>query len=336
MSLSEQETPREPEPPKLRLLDRIRQRVLTKGYAQSTSDAYCYWAKRYILFHHKRHPSEMGSPQVGEFLSYLAEDQHVSSSTQNQALSALLFLYKEVLGATLGKTLDTVRAKQYHHLPTVLSLDEVHRLFNQMSGTSKLMAELTYGAGLRLMEIHQLRIGHLDFDARRVQVLDGKGRKDRLTLLPQGLIPSLQKHLAMVEAIHEDDLKRGLGNAVLPRAYYLKNKSASRQLRWQFVFPASGIFHDKNTGNSGRWHVQPKVLQKAVHDAADRARIQKRVTVHALRHSFATHLLQDGCDIRTIQTLLGHTNVNTTMLYAHIADNHRLATRSPLDKLIGL
>lgn len=336
MSETDQEPTSEPEAPKLRLLDRVRERVRTKGYAQATEDAYCYWAKRYILFHGKRHPSEMGSPQVGEFLSHLAVDEHVSSSTQNQALSALLFLYKEVLGANLGKTIDTVRAKQYHHIPTVLSVREVQALFKHLSGTPKLMAELTYGAGLRLTEVHQLRIGDIDFHSGRIQVMDGKGRKDRTTLLPVGLVPRLREHLIAVEAVHGDDLNIGFGAAVLPRAYFLKNKSASKQFRWQFVFPAKGIFQDGKTGNSGRWHVHPKVLQTAIREAADKARIHKRVTVHALRHSFATHLLQDGCDIRTIQVLLGHANVNTTMIYAHIADNQRLAIRSPLDKLESL
>ena len=251
-------------------------------------------------------------------------------------MSALIFLYKAVLRAPLEERVQAARAKQYQHIPTVLSVDEVRRLLEHLEGTAQLMAQLTYGAGLRLLEVHRLRVCDLDFEAKRVHVRDGKGRKDRSTLLPAALVSPLRNHLAQVSALHTEDLLLGYGFSVLPRAYYLKNKGASSQFRWQFVFPATKLFHDLKTGLSGRWHISEKVLQTAVRKAADSAEIHRRVTVHTLRHSFATHLLQDGYDIRVIQSLLGHTNVNTTMIYAHIADNLGLSTRSPFDRMSGL
>lgn len=326
-------TPDATPPSQPKLLDRIRQGVHLRGYAHATEEAYCHWARRFILFHHKRHPETMGAPEVEEFLTHLAEVEYVSASSQNQALSALLFLYKHVLRRPLPESISAARAKHYKHIPTVLSVSDVQRLFEQLSGTPRLMAELTYGAGLRLMEVHRLRVGHIDFESLRMHVLDGKGRKDRTTLLPETLAHDLEQHLLKVRQLHVDDLRGGFGSAVLPYAYYRKSNTASRQFRWQFVFPASRIFRDPRSGNSGRWHVNPSVLQRAVRAAAEKADIRKRVTVHALRHSFATHMLQQGCDIRTIQTLLGHTHVNTTMIYAHVVDNLRLASRSPLDQM---
>jgi integron integrase len=320
---------------KPRLLDRVRQCIHIKGYSPATESAYVYWIKRFIFFHHKQHPALMGVDEVQEFLTNLAEQEHVSSSTQNQAMSALLFLYKAVLRTPLEERIQASRAKRYQHIPTVLSVDEVRLLFEQLNGTSRLMAQLTYGSGLRLLEVHRLRVCDIDFAAKRVHVRDSKGRKDRSTLLPSSLIPDLRSHLARVSALHTEDLMLGYGNSVLPRAYHLKSKTASRQFRWQFVFPATRLFHDLETGLSGRWHVNESVLQRAVHRAADQAKIHRRVSVHTLRHSFATHLLQDGYDIRIIQTLLGHTNVNTTMIYAHIADNLGLSTRSPFDRMNG-
>ena len=278
----------------------------------------------------------MGVDEVEMFLTHLAEMEHVSSSTQNQAMSALLFLYEFVLLAPLEERIQAARAKRYQRIPTVLSVNEVRWLLEHVKGTARLMAQLTYGAGLRLLEVHRLRVCDLDFHAKRVHVRDGKGRKDRSTLLPEALIPALREHLDRVSALHTEDLMLGFGNSVLPRAYHLKNKGASKQFRWQFVFPASRIFHDKVTGLSGRWHVNVSVLQRAIHKAADLAKIHRRVSVHTLRHSLATHLQQDGYDIRIIQTLLGHANLNTTMIYAHIADNLGLSTRSPFDRMSGI
>ncbi len=317
---------------KPRLLDQIRQTIQVKGYADSTAQVYCMWIKRFILFHNKRHPETMGVEQVEQFLGHLAQVEQVSAATQNQTLSALLFLYKYVLHAPLNQRIQASRAKHYKHLPAVLSIDEVRRLLAQLTGTQRLMAELTYGAGLRLLEVHRIRIGHIDFEARRIQVLDGKGKKDRLTFLPQDLVKPIQRQLAAVAAVHAQDLLNGLGSAVLPYAFARKNKEASRQLRWQFLFPSKTTFNDPKTGNSGRWHVNPTGLQNAVRAAVESAGIHKRATVHTLRHSFATHMLRDGCDIRTLQALLGHSHVNTTMLYTHIEDNFNLTARSPLDR----
>ena len=321
-----------PSSKKPKLLDRVRLAIRRKNYSDSTEQSYCYWIKRYILFHGKRHPDTMAEPEVEQFLSYLADSEKVSASTQNQAMSALLFLYRYVLEAPLSEAIQASRAKEYAHLPSVLSIAEVGSLLAKMTGTRRLMAELTYGAGLRLMEVHRLRVGHIDFAAKRLHILDSKGRKDRYTLLPEGLIKPIQSQIAAVASVHNDDLRQGLGSAVLPRAFHRKSWEASRQLRWQFLFPAKTTFHDNRTGNSGRWHANPKQLGVAVRKAAVAAGIQKRVTVHTLRHSFATHMLQDGCDVRTLQALLGHNNLNTTMIYAHINDNFCMSTPSPYDR----
>jgi integron integrase len=318
--------------PKPRLLDQVRQTIKVKGYADATSQVYCMWIKRFILFHQKRHPNTMNILEVEQFLGHLAEREHVSAATQNQALSALLFLYKYVLETPLNERIQAKRAKNYKHLPAVMSVDEVRRVLAQLSGTQRLMAELTYGGGLRLLEVHRIRIGHIDFETKRIQILDGKGRKDRYSFLPEDLIKPIQTQIAAVAALHSDDLLKGLGSAILPNAFFRKSKEASSQLRWQFLFPSKTTFNDPKTGNSGRWHVNPTGLQNAMRAAVEKAGIQKRVTVHTLRHSFATHMLRDGCDIRTLQALLGHTHVNTTMLYAHIEDNFNLTARSPLDR----
>lgn len=320
-----------PDPP--RLLDLVRDTVRRRGYSASTEESYTNWVKRYVLFHSKRHPREMGAEHVQSFLSHLARRERVASSTQNQAFSALLFLYKHVLKAPLSDEIKSERAKVYKHDPTVLTAAEVRRLFEQMSGTPRLMAQLTYGAGLRAMELHSLRVGDLDFESKRIHVRDSKGHKDRSTLMPSALVEPLRSHLDRVSVLHTEDLMLGYGLCVLPRAYHLKSPHASKHFRWQFVFPSSRLFHDERTGLSGRWHVGTDALQKAIRRATDQAGIHRRVTVHTLCHSFATHLLQNGCDIRVIQTLLGHANVNTTMIYAHIADNLGLSAVSPLDRL---
>jgi len=315
-----------------RLLDRLRQKIQLKGYSRATEDVYAYWAKRYILFHGKRHPGEMALPEIEQFLSDLASKKHVSASAQNQALYALRFLYKRVLDKPVDVTINAFKAKRYDFIPTVLSVSEVRRLFSAMSGTRRLMAELTYGAGLRISETHRLRVQDIDFATKRILVRDGKGRKDRFTLLPESLVGPLQKHLLKVKSLHVADLASGFGASIMPRAYARRMSHASKAFVWQFVFPSKSLFHDRKSGISGRWHVNVSTLQRAVQAAAKTADIRKRVSVHALRHSFATHLLEGGCDIRQIQLLLGHTHVNTTMIYAHIVDAHRLRVRSPLDQ----
>lgn len=294
-----------------RLLDKLRNKIQLKGYSRATEKNYSHWAKRYILFHGKRHPADMGRPEIEAFLSHLASDQVASASTQNQALFALLFLYKCVLGQPIDGPVDAIRAKRYDYKPTVLSAAEVQRLLGAMSGTLRLMAELTYGAGLRVSETHSLRVQDIDFANKRILVRAGKGRKDRFTLLPGSLVGPLQQHLRKVEQLHLHDLSRGYGASVTPREHAKRSARVSRDFIWQFAFPSSSLFHDPGTGLNGRWHVHVSTLQKAVQRAARQADLRRRVSVHTLRHSFATHLLEDGCDVRRIQMLLGHSHINT-------------------------
>lgn len=315
-----------------RLLDQLCAKIRVKGYSRATERNYAHWVRRYILFHRKRHPAEMGVAEIERFLAHLAMRAAMSASTRNQALAALRFLYRHVLAMPLDLPSRALRAKGYAFIPTVLSVDETRRLFAAMHGTPRLMAELTYGAGLRISETHALRVQDVDFVQRRIVVRDGKGRKDRYTLLPARLVQPLQRHLVGVRRLHLDDLALGHGASVLPRAYARRMTQASRDFGWQFVFPSQRLFHDHGTGISGRWHLNKATLQKAVQAAARIAGLDRRVTVHALRHSFATHLLQGGCDLRRIQVLLGHTHVNTTMVYAHIVDALQLSVVSPLDR----
>lgn len=316
-----------------RLLDQVRNKTRLKGYSRSTEKSYAYWVKRFVLFHGKRHPVDMGLSEVEQFLSFLASSKLASSSTQNQALSALLFLYKHVLDQPFEVPVKALRAKRYDYIPTVMTVEEVHRLFAHLHGTQRLIAELTYGSGMRISETHGLRVQDLDFASRRILVRDGKGRKDRFTLLPARLVAPLQSHLLGVKELHVSDLARGYGASVMPRSYARRMTRASRDFIWQFVFPSRVLFHDAMTGISGRWHVNASSLQKAIPLAARAAGIEKRISAHTLRHSFATHLLQNGCDVRRIQVLLGHTHINTTMVYAHIVDSLQLAVVSPLDAI---
>ena len=315
-----------------RLLDKLRSKIQLKGYSRATEKNYSYWVKCYILFHGKHHPADMGRTEIEAFLSHLASHQLASASTQNQALSALLFLYKCVLDQPIDEPVNAIRAKRYDYIPTVLSVPEVKNLLSSMSGTLRLMAELTYGAGMRVSETHNLRVQDIDFSNKRILVRDGKGRKDRFTLLPESLIGPLQQHLLKVKELHLRDLVRGYGASVTPRDYAQRKSCTSKDFIWQFAFPSASLFHDSATGLSGRWHVHISTLQKAVQRASRKADIRKRVSVHTLRHSFATHLLEGGCDIRQIQMLLGHSHINTTMVYAHIVDAHQLSVVSPLDK----
>jgi integron integrase len=325
----------EPELRQPRLLDELRNTIRLRGYSRSTEAIYHYWCKQYILFHKKRHPNQMGHKEIQEYLTHLAVSRKVSPSAQNQAISALLFLYERVLQSPIKEKLDAFKAKPYDHIRTCLSVREVGRLLDKLSGVPRLMAQLTYGAGLRVSEVHRLRVQDLDFESGQIHVRDGKGRKDRITLLPQALYSPLHSQLVKVKAMHVDDLSRGLGSSVMPRAYALRMPNASKEFRWQFVFPSPILFHDGNTGIRGRWHINVKVLQRAVSLAGIEAGISKRTNLHTLRHSFATHLLQDGCDVRTIQSLLGHTDLNTTMIYTHLVDSQRRTTVSPFDRLCG-
>jgi integron integrase len=314
-----------------RLLDQVRAVLRRKHYSLRTEEAYVGWVKRYVLFHGKRHPRDLGLPEVEAFLTDLAVTQHVAASTQNQALSALLFLYAEVLAQPLDGPVAAVRAKQPQRLPTAMTRDETVRVLDAMAGIHQLMAKLLYGSGLRLMECVRLRVKDLDFAQRQVLVRDGKGGKDRVTPLSERLAAPLQEHLHRVELLHRRDLREGYGEVFLPDAFARKAAGASHAWIWQYVFPAEQRSVDPRSGAVRRHHVDESGLQKAVKRAADLAQLTKRVTCHTFRHSFATHLLEEGYDIRTVQELLGHRDVATTMIYTHVLNRGGRGVRSPLD-----
>jgi len=316
-----------------RLIEQIRHTIRAKHYSRRTEKAYVSWIRRFIVFHGKRHPRELGSAEISGYLSHLASERRVAASTQNQALSALLFLYREVLDIELSWLDDIVRAKQPVRLPTVLTAREVAKLLERMSGPVWLVASLLYGAGLRLMEALRLRIQDLDFSRREIAVRRGKGRKDRRTVLPTGLIKPLQLHLEAVMRQHDADLRIGAGYVVLPGNLQRKYPGAPREWRWQWVFPATRRYRDRESGRQHRHHLHETVIQRAVKTVAREAGLVKRCTCHTLRHSFATHLLEAGYDIRTIQELLGHSDLTTTMIYTHVLNKGGKGVRSPLDEL---
>ncbi|RLC75453.1 MAG: integron integrase [Chloroflexi bacterium] len=317
---------------KKKLLDRVSDAIRLKHYSPRTEEAYVGWIRRYILFHRKRHPREMGASEIEAFLSHLVVDRNVAASTQNQALYAILFLYRDVLKKDLDEqSINAIRAKKPQRLPVVLIQEEALKLIELLSGHYRLMAKLLYGSGLRLRECLRLRVKDIDFTQRRIIVRDGKGMKDRVTVLPQTLVPFLQEHLRHVKHIHDDDLSKGYGSAPLPSALERKYPNANREWKWQYLFPASKLASDPRTGIICRSHVDPGGLYKALNRATHQARIEKRVSPHTFRHSFATHLLENGYDIRTVQELLGHKDVKTTMIYTHVLNRGGLAVRSPLD-----
>jgi integron integrase len=291
------------------------------------------WARRFILFHHKRHPKEMGAAEVTAFLSHLALERRVSASTQNQAKAALLFLYKRVLGMDLPWLDEIVQAKRTRRLPVVLSPQEVRSLLDQMEGTMGLVAELLYGTGMRVLEALRLRVKDLDFDLRAITVREGKGGKDRVTVLPDRLVEPLKAHLAKVRTLHAQDLAEGFGEVALPDALAMKYRSAGRQWGWQWVFPSIQRSADPRSGVIRRHHLHLESVQKAMRKAARSLDLTKPVSPHTLRHAFATHLLMAGQDIRTIQELLGHQEVETTMIYTHVLNRGGRGVLSPLDRL---
>ena len=315
-----------------RLLDRVRAAVRMRHYSRRTEKAYVAWIRRFIVFHAKRHPSEMGAPEVTAFLSSLAT-RGVSASTQNQALSAILFLYGAVLGLRLEWMNDIVRAQRPVRLPVVLSREEVAALLPRLHGPVGLMASLMYGAGLRLMECAELRVKDVNFDRGELTIRDGKGGKDRVTMLPAAMKGPFVEHFKRVKAQHEADLTAGRGSVALPGALRAKYPNAPREWARQWVFPATRFYVDPETGERRRHHLHESVLQRAVKDAARAAGISRLATCHSLRHSFATHLLESGYDIRTIQELLGHRDVSTTMVYTHVLNQGGRGVRSPLDQL---
>jgi integron integrase len=316
---------------KPKLLDQVRSTIRVKHYSFRTEQAYTDWIRRFILFHGKRHPNSMGEEEVAQFLTHLARDGNVSPSTQNQALSALLFLYKEVLKQEIGWLKQVERAKKPPKLPVVLSRDEVKHIFVHLKGMPKIMAGLLYGSGLRLMECVRLRVKDIDFAYAQITVRDGKGGKDRITMLPLNLSAPLRRHLLIVKAQHQQDLEDGFGNVHLPFALARKYPNAAREWGWQYVFPSSRISQDPRSGAEQRHHIAEGILQNAVKTAVRVSGITKHATCHTLRHSFATHLLEKGYDIRTVQELLGHKDVSTTMIYTHVLNKPGLGVKSPLD-----
>lgn len=312
------------------LIQRYREELQTRHYARRTVNTYEQWLRRFLRFHRMRHPREMGSAEVNAFLSHLAVDQKVSASTQNQALAALLFLYRELLERDL-KLEGVVRARTRQRLPVVLTEAEVRAVRERLEGEPALVVGLLYGSGLRLMEALRLRVKDLDFQRCELTVRDGKGGKDRLTLLPQSLVAGLQAHLLKVRRLHQADLAAGWGRVLLPAALARKYPNAEREWAWRWMFPQQNRWHDRASGAQGRHHLDPSVVQKAVKRAVAEAGVTKAASCHTFRHSFATHLLERGQDIRTIQELLGHQDVSTTMIYTHVLNRGPLGVRSPAD-----
>jgi integron integrase len=306
--------------------------VRQRHYSPRTERAYVHWIRRFILYHGKRHPDDMGEAEITRYLSSLASDGGVAASTQNQALSALLFLYRVVLARQLDWLEDVVRAKRPVHLPVVLTRREVDEVLSHLHGVNRLVASLLYGSGLRLLEGLRLRVKDVDFARGEITVRDGKGRKDRVTLLPRALRTPLAEHLETTRHRHEADRQAGLGAVEMPYALARKYPQAAYEWGWQWIFAATRHYTDPDTGQRRRHHLHESGIQRAIKEAATRARLAKRAGAHTLRHSFATHLLEDGYDIRTIQELLGHSDVSTTMIYTHVLNRGGRGVRSPIDK----
>lgn len=325
------EKPTNSPPQAKKLLDQVSDAIRIKHYSFRTEKTYVEWIKRFILFHNKRHPKEMGADEIQAFIAHLATERTVSASTQNQALSAVMFLYRHVLKKDVDIPSDSFRAQKSKTLPVVLTQQEALAVIKNMTGVAQLMTKILYGSGIRLAECLRLRVKDIDFGNRQIMVRDGKGEDDRATILPDSVIPPLEAHLKTVQAIHQKDLKDGFGETSLPYALSKKYPSAAKEWMWQYVFPASVRSVDPVSKRTKRHHLDPSVLQKAIRQSALSIGLTKPVTPHAFRHSFATHLLQSGYDIRTIQELLGHKDVKTTMIYTHVLQRGGLAVKSPLD-----
>lgn len=314
-----------------KLLDTVREEIRRRHYSIRTEKAYVRWIKRFIFFHHKKHPKIMGEKEIETFLTHLAVDRKVASSTQNQALHALLFLYRQVLDIELDMKINAVRAKKPKRLPTVLTREEVKKVITLLPAKHRLMAKMLYGCGLRVTECMRLRVKDIDFGQKLVLIRDGKGMKDRVTILPESLIMPLKEHLSHVKRIHEKDLADGFGMVYLPNALARKYPNAQKEWIWQYVFPAKKLSVDPRSGIKRRHHFGERSLQRAVANAGKQSKIDKHITCHIFRHSFATHLLERGYDIRKIQELLGHKDVKTTMIYTHVMNRDKLGVESPLD-----
>ena len=320
---------------KPKLLDQVRYAIRTRHLSYRTEQAYVNWIRNFILFHSKRHPTEMDESDVSQYLTYLAVRKNVAASTQNQALSAILFLYREVIKKEIGWVDGVERAKRPQRVPVVFTRDEVKKILIHLEGTKWIMASLLYGAGLRLRDCVRLRIKDVDFGCNQVIVRDGKGQKDRVTMLPVPAKQRLITHLEKVKSIHEKDLKSGFGRVDLPFALKRKYPNADREWAWQYVFPSTCLCKEPRTGVMVRHHIHRSALQRAVKAAIRQAGVAKHGSCHTFRHSFATHLLEDGYDIRTVQELLGHKDVNTTMIYTHVLNKGASAVRSPLEETLN-
>ena len=315
-----------------KLLDRMREALRARHYSRRTEETYCYWVKRFIFFHHVRHPAEMAEAEINAFLTHLAVKENVSASTQNQALSALLFLYRYVVGREVGDLGEVIRARKPKRLPVVMTREEVKAVLANMTGDKWLMASMMYGAGLRLMECLRLRVQDIDISRSEILVRDGKGAKDRITMLPESLKVPLQEHLKKVKMVHEHDRADGWGRVEMPNALDRKYPNAPTDWRWQWVFPQENRWKNPHNGEQGRHHVDESLVQKAVKNAVAKAGLPKRASSHTFRHSFATHLLESGYDIRTVQELLGHNDVKTTMIYTHVLNLGPSGVCSPVDR----
>jgi len=311
-------------------MDQVREVLRYHHYAIRTEQSYVQWILKFIKFNGTRHPKEMGKAEIEGFLSHLAMNRKVAVSTQNQAFNAILFLYRDVLLMPVADRIEAIRSRKPKRLPTVLGKEEVGRLLNSMEGTHQLMAKLLYGSGLRLMEVIRLRVQDLDFVNKQLMVRDGKGNKDRATLLPDPVQALLKNHLERVKALHDKDLQDGYGSVYLPEALARKYPGASRSWIWQYVFPSKNLSKDPRSGEIRRHHVDESTLQRAVYTARELAKIDKRVSCHTLRHSFATHMLEAGVNIRALQELLGHKDVTTTEIYTHVMNKDLSTLKSPL------
>lgn len=315
---------------KVKLLDEVRITMRTNHYSKKTEESYIGWIKQFILFNHKVHPEQLGAEEIKNFINHLAVSRHVSSSTQNQALQGILFLYKNILGREVGWIDNIKHATRVKHLPVVFSKREVGQIFVHLDGANKLVVSLLYGSGLRLAECLNLRVKDIDFDYTQIIVRDGKGEKDRHTVLPFSVITELKKHLNEVYKQHKHDLAKGKGETILPYALKKKYPNAAKEFGWQYAFPADKFIMDKESGLVFRFHIHESTIQRAVKEAIRKAGVNKPGSPHTFRHSFATHLLENGADIRTIQELLGHQSLKTTMIYTHVL-NRGLGVKSPLD-----
>ena len=318
-------------PPKL--LDQVRNKIRFLHYSRKTEQSYVHWIRRFILFNNKRHPKEMGGQEITRFLNYLVNRENVSASTQNQALAALVFLYKQILDTDIGEIPEFQYARKPKRLPVVLTQNEVKQVFEYLNEPHKTMVGLMYGSGLRLNECLELRVLDVDIERQEIIVRRGKGNKDRSAMLPEFVIPGLKLALDKVRQYHEIDQKNGITHVHLPGALARKYPSAGKQLKWQYLFPSHKTSVDPVTGNVGRHHIHTRSVSRAISNAVSKANIMKHVTAHVFRHSFATHLLENGYDIRTVQELMGHSNVNTTMVYTHVLNKGGHGVRSPLDTL---